>query len=139
MVRKTFLAIFFVFSLLAVQSANIVSAHHEGHHHDKKCPLHSYKQIHMNMYYELLAEKYAPEKVKVWQDIQNERKKLKESLKGEIAQKKEKLKPWYEEHKELQKQFAEAIEQRDEQRIKELLPKVIDHHAKFNELLKASS
>lgn len=110
---------------------------------EEKCgsAKHHFMKTHINMYYELLAEKYVPDQVKVWQDIQKERKQLKQQLKdlqkkGEVPDLKEQMKPWFQEHQELQKQFTEAIDQRNEGKIKKLLPEIINHQQKLNEIYK---
>lgn len=144
---KMMTKLFIIFSLFMLVGFNDVSAHetmtNEKGSKEEKCLTHKHEQmkIHINMYYELLAEKYAPDQVKLWQDIQKEQANLKAQIKeakekGELDSLKDKMKPWFKEHKEIQKQFTEAIEKRNEKQIKKLLPEIISHHQQLNELYK---
>lgn len=95
---------------------------------------------HFNYYYQLLAEKYAPKHVKVWNEVTKDREALYKKYK-ELKKEGKELDKFYDEewlnkHKDIQKQFLEAVEKRDEEALKEIVPLVIDHHKELNSLLK---
>ncbi|WP_096201174.1 hypothetical protein [Bacillus sp. FJAT-45350] len=97
--------------------------------------------IHMTMYYQLLAEKYAPELVAEWNEIQKERdmleKKITELEKtGALLHGKKVGEDWYKSHAELQTNFAKAIKEYDEKEIKKMIPKLFDQHKELNKLYK---
>ncbi|KMK77014.1 hypothetical protein [Alkalihalobacillus pseudalcaliphilus] len=92
--------------------------------------------IHMDYYFELLAEKYAPEQVDTWNEIRKQRKVLMKQWHEKKKDKKyEQLKKdstWKKEHNDLQEEFEKAVEIRDEAKIKELLPKLFEHYQNMN-------
>ena len=121
-----------------------------ANHHEEKCQCehkqclthkHSFMKTHINMYYELLAEKYAPDQVKVWQEIVKERALIKKKISnakknGGKLDEKDLMKEWFKEHKEIQAKFEEAIEKRDNKEITNYLPVIFEQHQKLNDLLK---
>jgi hypothetical protein len=98
-------------------------------------------KIHLDFYYELLADKYAASEIEKWKDIRVERdllqKKLKEAKqRGELENGQAVDKTWLDRHTELQTSFNSAVEKRDEEQLQTLLPQIFDHYAKLNELYK---
>ncbi|WP_088104747.1 hypothetical protein [Halalkalibacter urbisdiaboli] len=100
-------------------------------------------QVHMDFYHELLAEKYAPNHTEEWHEIRKERdllrKKINEAKKrGELVNehKNEDFKAFFEKHKQLQVDFRDAVEKRDDEKIKQLLPQLFEQHRQMNEMLK---
>ncbi|GAE24627.1 hypothetical protein JCM9140_569 [Halalkalibacter wakoensis JCM 9140] len=98
-------------------------------------------KVHFDFYYELLAEKYAPDEIEKWKDIRSERdlllKKLKEAKqKGELENGEAIDKEWIAKHKEITDSFHTAIEKRDEEQVRLLLPKLFDHYRELNNLYK---
>lgn len=95
---------------------------------------------HFNFYYQLLAEKYAPEHVKVWNEVMKDREALHKQYKELKKAGKEPDKfydeAWLEEHGEIHKEFLEAVEKRDDEALKEVVPRIIDHQKQLNSLLK---
>ncbi|WP_100404735.1 hypothetical protein [Bacillus solitudinis] len=109
----------------------------------KHCVMEARKhvEVHLDYYYELLAEKYAPNEVEKWQTIRKERdllrKKVKEMKKrGELQDRLEKKSEWFKQHKELQILFKDAIEKRDEKAIKASLPQLFNQYQQMNEVMK---
>src|SRR5690606_30877237 len=88
-------------------------------------------QVHLDFYNELLVNRYAPKQVKYWQSVRKERdllqKKLNESImKGKFPQLEQDEK-WIEQHRTLQENFKQAVEKRDEQGLRDILPLLIEH------------
>lgn len=95
-------------------------------------------KVHLDFYYELLAEKYAPDELEKWREIRKERdllrKKLNEAKKrGEIEQESSIGDEWLEKHRQLQESFRLAVEKRDEEQLRSLLPKLFDQYNQLNE------
>lgn len=132
---------FIVFSLGVTQvNANAVN---EGKKEECNCHALKHKSmlVHLDMYYELLAEKYAPDQLEQWNEIRKEREMIKKRLKeaekrGEILHGEKLDQEWLEKHKELQIKFSAAVEKREEKEIKMLIELVFLHHKQKNELLK---
>ncbi|MDT8862551.1 hypothetical protein N0O92_20305 [Alkalihalobacillus sp. MEB130] len=98
-------------------------------------------KVHLDFYYELLAEKYAPDEIEKWKEIRSERdllqKKLKEAKqKGELENGEAIDKTWVDEHKKLTDAFNAAIEKRDEEQLRTIMPKLFDHYKKLNDVYK---
>ncbi|MFC0561591.1 hypothetical protein [Halalkalibacter alkalisediminis] len=98
-------------------------------------------KVHLDFYYELLAEKYAPDQIEKWKEIRVERdllqKKLKEAKqRGELENGQTVDKTWLDKHAELQNAFNNAVEKRDEDKLKEILPKMFAQYAELNALYK---
>ncbi|WP_227938431.1 hypothetical protein [Alkalihalobacillus deserti] len=98
-------------------------------------------KVHLDFYYELLAEKYAPNEIEQWKEIRVERdllqKKLKEAKqRGELENGQAVDKSWLDKHAELQKAFNNAIEKRDDEQLKTILPQMFDQYAELNSLFK---
>ena len=98
-------------------------------------------KMHLDYYYELLAEKYAPDQIEKWKEIRVERdllhKKLKEAKqRGELENGQAVDKTWLDKHAEIQSAFNNAIEKRDEEKVKEILPQMFAHYAELNALYK---
>lgn len=128
----SFLAMVFLATLLVTS----VSAENNGKSscQMKKCG------IHMGYYYELLTEKYAPDLVEEWKVISKDQQELMSKLK-ENKEKKEEFKKnlkehsWYKRHKELEKQLTKAVKERDEEALKEMMPKMIEIQKELNDIL----
>lgn len=95
---------------------------------------------HFNFYYQLLAEKYAPKQVKVWNEVIKDREALHKQYK-ELKKAGKELDEFYDEawlveHKEIHQQFLEAVEKRDDEALKEVVPRIIDHQKQLNSVLK---
>ncbi|OIJ20332.1 hypothetical protein BKP45_09715 [Anaerobacillus alkalidiazotrophicus] len=97
-------------------------------------------RAHFNFYYQLLAEKYAPKHVKVWNNVMQDRdaliKKFKELKKDGIELDNFYDETWLKEHNEIQHQFLEAVEKRDDEILKVIVPQIIDHQKQLNSILK---
>ncbi|WP_216829468.1 hypothetical protein [Alkalihalobacterium elongatum] len=96
---------------------------------------------HLNMYYELLAEKYTPQYVDTWREISREqavlKKKISEAMKnGQLMHGEVIDQEWYKKHEELQTLFVQAVEQRNEKAIKKVLPKVFQQQKDLNKMYK---
>ncbi|MFV8827993.1 hypothetical protein ACNSTQ_09305 [Alkalihalobacterium sp. APHAB7] len=96
---------------------------------------------HLNMYYELLAEKYTPEYVNAWREISKEqavlKKKISEAMKnGELMHGDVIDQDWYKKHEELQTLFVQAVEQRNEKALRKVLPKVFQQQKDLNKMYK---
>lgn len=129
----SFLAVVFLASMLVTS----VSAH--GNKGKPTCFMKKYG-VHMDYYYELLAEKHAPEFVDEWKVIRNEQHEMMGKLKENKEKKAEfkenlKEKSWYKRHKEIEKQFTKAVKERDGNALTSILPKVIDMQKEFNKIL----
>ncbi|WP_017727040.1 hypothetical protein [Halalkalibacterium ligniniphilum] len=114
---------------------------HEQFCHDCFKKYHQAFQEHLDFYYELLAEKYAPKDVARWNELRNERgmlmKQMAEAQKRGVKWKKpeldEKLK---EQHVTLQQQFQEAVKMRDTKKLETVLPQLLDHYKDRNNRMK---
>ncbi|OIJ16900.1 hypothetical protein BKP37_04355 [Anaerobacillus alkalilacustris] len=97
-------------------------------------------RAHFNFYYQLLAEKYAPKHVKVWNNVMKDRdaliKKFKELKKDGKELDNFYDETWLKEHNEIQQQFLEAVEKRDDEILKVIVPQIIDHQKQLNSILK---
>ncbi|ARK31373.1 hypothetical protein [Halalkalibacter krulwichiae] len=98
-------------------------------------------RIHLDFYYELLANKYDSADVEKWKEIRSERdllqKRLKEAKqKGELQNGQVVEKTWLDRHAKLQSAFTTAVEKRDEEQIGALLPQIFDHYEKLNGIYK---
>lgn len=95
---------------------------------------------HFNFYYQLLAEKYAPKHVKVWNEVLKDRdaliKKYKELKKEGKEVENLHDEAWLKAHTEIHQQFLEAVEKRDDEKLKQIVPRVIDHQKELNIILK---
>ncbi|MBU8907758.1 hypothetical protein [Desertibacillus haloalkaliphilus] len=113
----------------------------ECQYEDKIMHTHENFSIHLNLYYQLLAEKFAPEYVDVWQEINKERelirKKLQEAKKkGELLHGDVVGEEWLKKHESLQTEFTNAVQKQDDQELKELIPKLFTNYKELNELFK---
>lgn len=91
---------------------------------------------HFNFYYQLLAEKYAPNYVKVWDEVLKDREAIFKNYK-ELKKAGKEVEPpyddaWLKKHSEVHQQFVDAVEKRDEASLKEMVPKVIEHQRELN-------
>ncbi|GAE36636.1 hypothetical protein [Halalkalibacter akibai] len=130
-----------VVTTLAPVQAEVVEdkKEEEGCEHDKG--ISKDLKVHLDYYYELLADKYAPDQIGKWKDIRVERdllqKKLKEAKqRGELENGQAVDKTWLDKHSELQSVFNAAVEKRDEEQLKIVLPQLFDHYAELNKLYK---
>lgn len=95
---------------------------------------------HFNFYYQLLAEKYAPKHVRIWNEVIKDREALLKKYR-ELAKEGKEVGNFYDEewlkaHNDIHQQFLIAVEKRDEIALKTIVPQVIDHQKKLNALLK---
>ncbi|TWI55927.1 hypothetical protein [Halalkalibacter nanhaiisediminis] len=128
-------------TFLAPVQAEDVEQEQERNCHQCEMKVRNELKVHLDYYYEMLVEKYAPTKSEKWQDVRNERdllqKKLKEAKqRGELSSEKMIDKEWMEEHRNLQQLFNAAVEKRDENQLQQLLPQMIEHYEKLNDLYK---
>ncbi|KHF39518.1 hypothetical protein [Halalkalibacter okhensis] len=98
-------------------------------------------KVHLDFYYELLAEKFAPSEIERWKEIRSERdllqKKLKEAKqKGELENGEAIDKEWIEKHKEITIAFNSAVEKRDEGELSTVIPQLFEHYKKLNDVYK---
>ncbi|WP_332632298.1 hypothetical protein [Halalkalibacter flavus] len=132
---------------IAVTSLAPVQAEVPNEEPEQECRGHEQQEInkelkvHLDYYYELLAEKYAPNELEKWKEIRSERdllqKKLKEAKqKGELENGGAIDNEWIEQHKEITDAFNAAIEKRDEEQLRKLLPQLFDHYKKLNDVYK---
>ncbi|OLO42817.1 hypothetical protein BTR23_02115 [Alkalihalophilus pseudofirmus] len=114
---------------------------------DNDCGSHSSLLInngfsaHLNMYYELLAEKYTPEYLDAWRNISKEqavlKRKISEAMKsGQIMHGDVIEEEWLKKHEELQTLFVQAVEQRNEKALKKIIPKVFQQQKDLNKMYK---
>lgn len=113
---------------------------HEASQIEKVKYEHKAIRPHFNFYYQLLAEKYAPKHVKVWNEVIAEREALIKKYR-ELAKSGKEIGDFYDEawlkaHGDLQKHFLEAVEKRDDAALQNIVPQVIDHQKELNILLK---
>lgn len=143
--QKQFLLIVITALLMSFTTATITGA--EGTTDGKECSHmerigYEKKAIrpHFNFYYQLLAEKYSPKYVKVWNEVLKDREALHKQYKQLKKEGKELDKfydeAWLKEHGGIQKEFLEAVEKRDDEALKEVVPRMIDHQKQLNSLLK---
>jgi hypothetical protein len=95
---------------------------------------------HFNFYYQLLAEKYAPKHVKVWNEVIREREALFKKYR-ELSKSGKDIGNFYDEdwlkaHNDIHQKFLAAVEKRDDDALKMIVPQVIDHQKELNSLLK---
>ncbi|WNF37856.1 hypothetical protein RJD24_05250 [Bacillaceae bacterium IKA-2] len=142
--QKQFLLIVITALLMSFSTAATIGAEETN---DKECS-HMEKigyekkaiRPHFNFYYQLLAEKYAPNHVKVWNEVIQDREALHKQFK-ELKKSGKELdnfydEAWLKEHGEIHQVFLEAVEKRDDAALKELVPRVIDHQKQLNAALK---
>lgn len=137
--KKTVFA-FLLTLFLASVLVTSVSAH--GHNEKSNCHMKKFG-VHIDYYYELLTEKYAPDLVDEWKVISKDQQEMMSKLKEDKDKKAEfkknlKDKSWYKRHKELEKEFTKAVKNRDENALKEIMPKVIDLQKELNDILSAT-
>lgn len=143
--KQKFLFLVLIASLL-LSFTTVVGANAEEVN-DQECSdmekiSHEQKAIrpHFNFYYQLLAEKYAPKHVSVWNEVLKDReglfKKYKELKKAGKEVDNLYDEAWKKEHGEIQQLFLEAVEKRDDTKLKEMVPRLIDHQKQLNSLLK---
>lgn len=120
--------------------------HKEGHHRSQMMGA----PVHHSMYMQLLAEKYAPDTVDGWKKVMEERTALMKQLHELKAAKqwdhntlREKMRSFGENnreamqtHKALGEQLTKAVEAKDEQKIRDTLPKLLASEQKMNEALR---
>ncbi|HHY21853.1 MAG TPA: hypothetical protein GX525_08220 [Bacilli bacterium] len=131
----SFLAMLFLASVLVTS----VSADDDKGKPSCHCHMKKYG-VHIDHYYELLAEKYAPDLVDEWKVISKDQQELMSKLKEDKDKKAEfkknlKESSWYKRHKELEKQFTKAVKERDKNALKEIMPKVIEMQKELNDIL----
>ncbi|MCK0472526.1 hypothetical protein [Halalkalibacter sp. APA_J-10(15)] len=148
---KSFYRLFFVgqglfiillaFTALSFVQAEENTAEQSDCHHECAMKFHKEFHVHLDYYYDLLAEKFAPEHLDQWKEIKKERdllkKKWKEAKKrGDVEKGDLFNQKWLEEHEKIQEQFSNAVEKRDIEAIQDVLPKLFSHYQKMNETWK---
>ncbi|KGA97882.1 hypothetical protein AJ85_04515 [Alkalihalobacillus alcalophilus ATCC 27647 = CGMCC 1.3604] len=134
----TMTAVFLMFQSVAFAEGEPPTEQREksGHHQYHKDFI-----VHLDYYYELLAQKFAPEQVEKWNEIRQQRKVLMKQWREHQKHKDDDLNEhtekgeWKEAHKELLQKFNEAVELRDEAKIKKILPQLFEHYEKMNQML----
>ncbi|WP_274362430.1 hypothetical protein [Paenibacillus thermotolerans] len=113
------------------------------HHHRHG----AYKgSVHQGMYMQLLAEKYAPETKAEWKQVFDERKRLFEQIRSLDENSRggvrDRMRQLFEDregkmkvHIEAVTEFTKAVENGDEKKIKEALPKLLASEKQFNQAL----
>lgn len=109
-------------------------------HMEKVTYEHKAIRPHFNFYYQLLAEKYAPKHVKVWNEVIKDREALLKKYR-ELTKEGKEVGEFYDEnwlktHQDIHQQFLAAVEKRDDDALKTVVPLVIDHQKELNSLLK---
>lgn len=99
---------------------------------------HSQMKAHINFYYELLIDKYRPDLKEEWIEITREKEAILKKIKEMKKEGKELELPaiteeWKEKHSYYHEQFLEAVERRDDEKLKSLLPALLQLHKKWNE------
>jgi len=120
--------------------------HHE-HHGKQKWKYHGTHLVHKQMYFTLLAEKYAPETASEWKKVFAERKRLMEEWKNLRAQKghassgqaqdSAEKKAFREKFKQTREAFDKAVEVGDAAAIKSALPQLLAVEKERNQRLAA--
>ncbi|WP_078552956.1 hypothetical protein [Bacillus alkalicellulosilyticus] len=114
---------------------------HNSKSHSQGC-YHKGMEVHFQMYYQLLAEKYEPQLVTEWDEIRKEKSMLLKEIRaaskrGELDHE-DMIEPmWVEKHDKVQQKFYKAVEQRDSKAIKEILPYLFEMQKELNEIFKA--
>lgn len=117
----------------------------EKHEHHRRHA--AYKgSVHQGMYMQLLAEKYAPETKAEWKQVFDERKRLFEQIRSLDENSRggvrDRMRQLFEDregkmkaHIEAVTEFTQAVENGDEKKIKEALPKLLASEKQFNQAL----
>ncbi|MBU9724089.1 MULTISPECIES: hypothetical protein [Bacillaceae] len=107
---------------------------------NKEDVIHRHKaiQTHIQFYYELLIDKYKPELKEEWKEVISERevilKKMKEMQKEGLDLDYSAIsEEWKEKHQKYHEAFLEAVKTRDDEKIRELLPKLLELQKSWNE------
>lgn len=133
---------------LSVQ-ANLMYEDSEVYKDHGKMKYHKGGWVHHEMYLQLLIEKYAPETAADWGPALAERKRLSEELKAiyeanpdrakkEMKEKKKKRDendPQREQMRESYERFEEAVQSKDETRIREALAEQLNNLKDYNKRL----
>lgn len=103
---------------------------------------HDAMRPHFNFYYDLLIDRYQPELQEEWRLIVNERetliKKYKELKKeGKLKDPVEKDESWKTEHQNIHERFLNAVKERNDEAIEEVLPDLLALQKEMNEFLKS--
>ncbi len=143
-VKQKFLFVVMIATMLiSFSNMAIVNAENEGeacaHMEGVKLEFKALRP-HLHFYYQLLAEKYAPDQVKGWTEVIKERevlfKKYRELAKSGKINGKFYDETWLKTHSEIQQQLLDAVQKRDENALKNIVPKMLDHQKELNSLLK---
>ncbi|WP_332695927.1 hypothetical protein [Halalkalibacter lacteus] len=148
---KRFHQLFLLAQILLVASIVVTSlapvqAEVSGEEGNQECCQHEKEvakelKVHLDFYYELLAEKFAPNELEKWKEIRSERdllqKKLKEAKqRGELENGEAIDKAWLDRHSELHDSFNVAVKKRDEVQLGQLIPQIFDHYERLNNVYK---
>jgi len=122
--------------LFTTPSYEAIAAEKENSHFNEEVI-----DIHVTMYYHLLAQKFSPYQVKVWDEIKQEqnilKKKIEELHKAGALLHGDKVEhTWIERHQQLQRALTKAVKEYDEEALKEILPKIFEHQRELNEKMK---
>ncbi|WP_062048245.1 hypothetical protein [Bacillus sp. JCM 19034] len=140
-IGQSLLLVLFVISAFSFVHAEENTTEHIDCKHECEMQFHQNYHVHLDFYYDLLAEKYAPEQVDQWKEIKKERdllkKKWKEAKKrGELDRNDLFNSEWIEKHRNIQEKFTKAVEKRDANEIQEIFPKLIAHYGEMNDIWK---
>ncbi|ADU30000.1 hypothetical protein [Evansella cellulosilytica] len=100
--------------------------------------MHKAMRVHIDYYYELLINKYRPELMEDWKESVRDRdailKKIKElSKEGADLTSLQPTEQWKTKHEEYQESFLEAIKNRDNEKIKTILPLFLQLQQMWND------
>jgi FMN phosphatase YigB (HAD superfamily) len=137
---------FLLVASIVVTSLAPVQAEVSQEEENQECSQHEKEitkelKVHLDYYYELLAEKFAPAEIEKWKEIRSERdllqKKLKEAKqRGELQNGDAIDKVWLDRHRELHDLFNAAVEKRDKEQLGKLIPKIFEHYGMLNNVYK---
>ncbi|MFA9556004.1 hypothetical protein ACERII_01665 [Evansella sp. AB-rgal1] len=96
-------------------------------------------KIHLQYYYELLVEKHRPELKEEWIEINREKeailKKMREMKKeGKTFDFTQIDGEWKVKHERIHEEFMEVVKSRDNEKIKNILPEIINLSKEWNEV-----
>lgn len=98
-------------------------------------------KVHLDFYYEMLVNRYAPHELEHWRKIRSERDLLQKKLSelernGKVQFTSERDEEWVSNHRDIQNKFKMVVEKRDEEQLRILLPKILENDEKLNKLYK---
>ncbi|NEU29576.1 hypothetical protein GN156_02090 [bacterium LRH843] len=98
-------------------------------------------KVHLDFYYEMLVNRYAPNELEHWRKVRGERdlvqKKLSEHKRnGKLQSTGVMEEEWIKTHRDIQNRFKMAVEKRNEDQLRVLLPIIVEHDEKLNKIYK---